>query len=79
MRARAGGICPADIKKNVSFTWQNRKRRIPPEENGEFAAGMEDVLDVCDRERDEKRPLVRVDECPKQLIGETRIPLSVKP
>ena len=40
---------------------------------------MEDVLDVYTRERDEKRPLVCMDECPKQLIGETRTPLPVKP
>jgi hypothetical protein len=40
---------------------------------------MEDVLDVYTRERDEKRPLVCMDECPKQLIGETRIPLPAEP
>jgi transposase len=40
---------------------------------------MEDVLDVYTRERDEKYPVVCMDECPKQLIGETRTPLPVKP
>jgi hypothetical protein len=30
-------------------------------------------------EQDVKRPLVCMDECPKQLIGETRVPLPVKP
>jgi transposase len=40
---------------------------------------MEDVLDVYTRERDEKCPLVCMDECPKQLIGETRTPPPVKP
>jgi hypothetical protein len=40
---------------------------------------MEDILDVYTQERDEKRPLVCMDECPKQLIGETRVPLPVKP
>jgi hypothetical protein len=40
---------------------------------------MEDVLDVYPQERDEKRPLVCMDESPKQLIGETRAPLPVKP
>jgi hypothetical protein len=34
---------------------------------------MEDVLDVYTREQDSKRPLVCMDECPKQLIGETRL------
>jgi hypothetical protein len=40
---------------------------------------MEDILDVYTRERDERRPLACMDECPKQLIGETRTPLPVKP
>jgi hypothetical protein len=40
---------------------------------------MEDILDVYTQERDEKHPLVCMDECPKQLIGERRIPLPAKP
>jgi transposase len=40
---------------------------------------MEDVLDVYPQERNENRPLVCMDECPKQLIGETRVPLLGKP
>jgi hypothetical protein len=40
---------------------------------------MEDVLDVYTREQDSNRPLVCMDECPKQLIGETRLPLPVGP
>ena len=40
---------------------------------------MEDVLDVYTREQDSNRPLVCMDECPKQLIGETRLPLPVEP
>jgi hypothetical protein len=31
------------------------------------------------QERDEKCPLVCRDECPKQMIGETRVPIPVKP
>jgi hypothetical protein len=34
---------------------------------------------IYTQERDEKRPLVCMDECPKQLTGETRVPLPVKP
>jgi transposase len=37
------------------------------------------VLEVYTREQEEDRPLVCMDECPKQLIGETRIPLPVEP
>jgi transposase len=40
---------------------------------------MEDILDVYTREYAEKQVLVCMDECPKQLIGETRIPVSGKP
>jgi len=40
---------------------------------------MEDILDVYIREYDEKRPLVCMDECPRQLIGETRSPIPCKP
>jgi hypothetical protein len=40
---------------------------------------MKDAFDARARERDEKRPLVCMDECPKRLIGETRIHLPVKP
>jgi len=39
---------------------------------------MEDILDVYTRKRDKKRPLVCMDECPRQLIGETRTPLPSK-
>jgi hypothetical protein len=40
---------------------------------------MEDVLDVYTREGDENRPLVCMDECPKQLIEETRTALPAEP
>jgi hypothetical protein len=36
---------------------------------------MEDILAVYTRKRDKKRPLVCMDGCPKQLIGEVRTPL----
>jgi hypothetical protein len=40
---------------------------------------VEDVLDVYTPGRDEKRPEVWMDECPKQVIGERRTPVPVKP
>ena len=40
---------------------------------------MEDVLDVYKRPYDSKRPNVCLDETSKQLIGETRIPVLVRP
>jgi hypothetical protein len=40
---------------------------------------MEDVLDVYHRPFDERRPVVCVDEVPKQLIAETRAPVPPRP
>ena len=40
---------------------------------------MEDILDVYTRKHDTKYPLVCMDECPKQLIGETRAPVAAGP
>jgi hypothetical protein len=40
---------------------------------------MEKVLEVYKRPYDEKRPVVCMDESPKQLIGETKIPIAAKP
>jgi len=40
---------------------------------------MEDVLDVYKRPLDDKRPLLCMDEMPKQLLIETREPLPVTP
>jgi len=52
---------------------------IPPEQNAEFVAHMEDVLDVYRRPYDPKRPVVCLDEQPTQLVGETRQPIAVQP
>ncbi len=40
---------------------------------------MEDVLDVYHRPYDEARPLICIDEQPKQLVSETRVPLPPRP
>jgi hypothetical protein len=40
---------------------------------------MEDILDVYQRPQDPRRPLVCVDETSKQLIAETRVPITAKP
>ena len=50
---------------------------IPPEESAEFAAPMEDVLDVYHRARDAKNPVVCVDETSKEHIKEIRRPLPM--
>ena len=40
---------------------------------------MENVLDVYRRPYDAARPLVCMDETPRQLIGQTRVPVPAKP
>lgn len=52
---------------------------IPPEENGEFVARMEDVLDVYQRPYNPRVPVVCQDEKPVQLVSEKREPLAMSP
>ena len=52
---------------------------IPPEQNADFVAHMEDVLDVYERPYDPDYPVVCMDEQPTPLIQETRIPVSAEP
>ena len=52
---------------------------IPPEANAHFVAAMEDVLEVYHRPFDPDAPLVCLDECSKQLVGETRTPIPASP
>jgi hypothetical protein len=52
---------------------------IPPKQNAAFVAHMERVLDVYKRPFDAMHPVVCMDESPRQLIRETRIPLSTGP
>ncbi len=49
---------------------------IPPEQDASFVAQMEQVLQVYARPHDAKRPVVCMDEQPKQLIRETREPIT---
>ena len=52
---------------------------IPPQHSAEFVFHMEDVLAVYHRPQDPQRPVVCLDECSKQLIGEVRPPLPPRP
>ena len=52
---------------------------IPPKGNAEFVAAMEQVLDVYRRPYQAEYPVVCMDETPRQLIGETRAALPVRP
>lgn len=52
---------------------------IPPEQDAAFVCQMEQVLEVYKRPYDPKRPVVCMDEQPKQLIDEVSQPLPVRP
>jgi hypothetical protein len=52
---------------------------IPPKQNGEFVAKMEDVLELYHQCYRADEPLVCMDEQPVQLIKETRVPIGARP
>jgi len=52
---------------------------IPPEQNANFVANMEMVLDVYKRPFNPRFPVICMDESPKQLISETKVPISASP
>jgi hypothetical protein len=52
---------------------------IPPKQDAAFVCQMEQVLEVYKRPYDPKQPVVCMDEQPKQLIAETRLPVAVAP
>ena len=50
---------------------------IPPKQNAEFVAHMEDVLEVYSRPYDKKRPVICMDEKPFQLLDEMFMPIEM--
>lgn len=52
---------------------------IPPKQNADFVAAMEDVLEVYRRPYDPRFPVVCLDEQSKQLVKQTREPVEAKP
>ena len=52
---------------------------IPPDEDAEFVAAMEQILDVYQQPEDPKRPVVAMDERPVQLLEHLRPPIPMKP
>ncbi len=51
---------------------------IPPLENSDFVAHMEMVLDIYKMPYDQAFPVICMDESPKQLIKQTRLPMEAK-
>jgi len=48
---------------------------IPPEQDGEFVACMEEVLETYAQAYDPQQPVLCMDEQPVQLLKETRMPI----
>jgi len=69
----------ADAQKNALKPWLRQQWVIPPTANAAFVANMEDVLDTYATPHDPARPVVCVDEGGKQLVGDVREPLPVRP
>ena len=67
------------LKKNELKPWKRVGWVIPPQGNGHFAAAMEQVLDVYRRPYDPAYPVVCMDETPRQLIRQTRVPIPGRP
>ena len=65
-------------KKEIK-PWKRIGWVIPPQRNADFAAAMERVLDVYRRPYDPARPMVCMDETPRQLISEIRAPVAAAP
>lgn len=49
---------------------------IPPEQDAEFVANMEEVLETYARAYNADQPVVCMDEQPVQLLKETRVPIA---
>ena len=63
-----------DLRPHLNEYWC-----IPPEEDANFVAAMEDVLDVYSRPYDERNPVWCMDEKPYQLLDEAREPIPMRP
>jgi transposase len=66
------------LAENELKPWQKKMWYIP-KVDAEFVARMEDVLDLYAEAPDERCPVVCFDETPRQLIGESRVPIAAKP
>lgn len=67
------------LKKNALKPWLKQQGLIPPKPNNNFVAQMEQVLDVYKRPYDIRYLVVCLDESPRQLIRERRLPVGMKP
>ena len=67
------------LKKNALRPHRWSYWVIPPDEDADFVAAMEAVLEVYQRPEDARFPVVAMDERPVQLLEDIRSPVPVKP
>ena len=72
-------ICPETVRKTLKKKKITKRAIeywvIPPEQNAEFVAGMEEILEIYEQPYDPEQPVVCMDEQPYQLVSETRTPI----
>jgi hypothetical protein len=66
------------LKKKEIKPWLKEQWCIPPHEDSAFVCNMEDILEVYTQPYDPKRPLICIDEMPKQLLADTRKSVPVQ-
>ena len=67
------------VKKNELAPHQKKQWVIPPKENADFVAQMEEVLDAYEQPYESNIPLVCFDEKPLQILCEVQAPLPPAP
>src|SRR5205085_1616699 len=67
---------PQDSKKNGMTKRKIEYWVIPPEQDAEFVACMEDVLETYAEAYAPNHPVLCMDEQPVQLLKETRVPIT---
>src|SRR5512132_1610765 len=66
---------PQGFEKNELKPWLKEQWCIPPQANAAFVCQMEDVLEVYKLPYDIQRPVICMDEMPKQLLSQTCDPI----
>ncbi len=65
-----------DAKKNGMTKRKIEYWVIPPDQDAEFVADMEDVLETYAEAYDPQHPVLCMDEQPVQLLKETQVPIA---
>jgi DDE superfamily endonuclease len=67
---------PQDAKKNGMTKRTIEDWVIPPDQDAEFVACLEDVLATYEKAYDPQQPVLCMDEQPVQLLKETQVPIA---